>query len=142
LRWAVPALILLAALSGASSAVLQANDEKLANRVDQLTALLVKNLEELSKKVDALNDPEAAHFLASCAIGFGSKDPKVAGIKGGREVDLFVEKLRGGEPLADPNAIDTALRGVATESKKLLDTLIPQLKKDVLPAELMPVWPG
>jgi hypothetical protein len=111
---------------------LEADDEKLAKRVDQLTAQLVKNLEDLAKKYDGLNDPEAAHFLASCAVGFGSKDPKVAGIKGAREVDLFVGKLRGGEQLADANPIDTALRGIATDAKKLLDSLLPQLKKGEL----------
>ncbi len=57
---------------------LEADDEKLTKRVDQLTSQLVKNLEGLAKKYDALPDPEAAHLLASCAIGFGSKDPKIA----------------------------------------------------------------
>ena len=113
---------------------LDADDEKLAKRADQLTSQLVKNLEDLAKKYDGLSDPEAAHFLASCAVGFGSKDTKVAGIKGSREVDLFVGKLRGGEQLADANPIDTALRGIAFESKKLLDSLLPQLKKGDLTA--------
>jgi hypothetical protein len=113
---------------------LGADDEKLAKRVDQLTIQLVKNLETLTKSYDEKNDPEAAHLLASCAIGFGSKDPKVATIKGSREVDLFVGKLRGGEQLADANPIDTALRGIATDAKKLLDTLLPQLKKGELSA--------
>lgn len=131
LSCAALATIHLAPASAAWSVVPQGDDERLAKRVEQLSAL-VKHLEELSKKHDTLNAPEAAHFLASCAIGFGSKNQKVAGIKGGREVDLFVGKLRGGEPLADPNAIDTALRGVATESKRLLDTLIPQLKNGEL----------
>lgn len=111
---------------------LNADDEKLTKRVDQLTAQLVKNLEDLAKKYDGLGDPEAAHFLASCAVGFGSKDAKVAGIKGMREVDVFVGKLRGGEQLADANPIDTALRGIATDAKKLLDSLLPQLKKGEL----------
>lgn len=112
----------------------QADDEKLAKRADQLTAQLVKNLEQLAKKYEELNDPEAAHLLASCALGFGSKDPKLPGIKGSREVDLFVGKLRGGEQLADANPIDTALRGIAYELKKLLDPLFPKLKKGELSA--------
>jgi hypothetical protein len=120
-------LVLLQALLGA-------DDEKLSKRAEQLSAQLVKNLEELAKKYDGLGDPEAAHFLASCAVGFGSKDTKVAGIKGMREVDVFVGKLRGGEQLADANPIDTALRGIAFESKKLLDSLLPQLKKGELTA--------
>ncbi len=111
---------------------LEADDEKLSKRLDQLTIQLVKNLEALAKSYDEKNDPEAAHFLASCAIGFGSKDPKVATIKGSREVDLFVGKLRGGERLADANPIDTALRGIATDAKKLLDSLLPQLKEGEL----------
>lgn len=114
------------------SPTLTADDDKLAKRVEQLTAQLVKSLEDLAKKYDTLGDPEAAHFLASCAVGFGSKDTKVAGIKGSREVDVFLAKLRGGEELKDPNPIDTALRGIAFESKKLLDTLLPQLKKGEL----------
>lgn len=112
----------------------QADDEKLAKRADQLTAQLVKNLEQLAKRYDELNDPEAAHLLAVCAIGFGSKDSKLPGIKGSREVDLFVGKLRGGEQLADANPIDTALRGIAYELKKLLDPLFPKLKKGELSA--------
>jgi hypothetical protein len=114
------------------SPTLKADDDKLTKRVEQLTAQLVKNLEDLARKYDTLGDPEAAHFLASCAVGFGSKDTKVAGIKGSREVDVFLARLRGGEELKDANPIDTALRGIAFESKKLLDTLLPQLKKGEL----------
>ncbi len=126
----LPGVLLALALSPR----LEADDEKLSKRVDQLTSQLVKNLEDLAKKYDGLGDPEAAHFLASCAVGFGSKDAKVAGIKGMREVDVFVGKLRGGEQLADANPIDTALRGIAFDSKKLLDSLLPQLMKDELSA--------
>lgn len=109
-------------------------DEKLQARAIKIDLRLVKALEELAKKYDEAKDPEAAHLLASCAIGFGSKDPKLATIKGSREVDLFVGKLRGGELIADANPIDTALRGIATDYKKLLDPLFPQLKKGELSA--------
>lgn len=111
-----------------------ADDEKVAKRIEQLTTQLIKNLEDLAKRYDTLGDPEAAHFLASCAVGFGSKDAKVAGIKSSREVDVFLARLRGGELLADVNPIDTALRGIAFDSKKLLDSLLPQLKRGELSA--------
>jgi hypothetical protein len=111
-------------------------DAKLQERVAKLDERLVKAFEELARKYDDSNDPEAAHLLASCAVGFGSKDPKIAGIKGAREVDLFVGKLRGGERLADANPIDTALRGIAFDLKKTLDASLPQLKRNELPPAL------
>lgn len=109
-------------------------DEKLLARAAKIDQRLVKALEELAKRYDEAKDPEAAHLLASCAIGFGSKDPKLATIKGAREVDLFVGRLRGGELIADANPIDTALRGIAGDYKKLLDPLFPPLKKGELSA--------
>lgn len=103
-------------------------DDKLLARAAKMDQRLVKALEELAKKYDALNDPEGAHLLASCALGFGSKDPKIPTIKGAREVELFVGKLRGGELLTDANPIDTALRGIAYDLKKFLEPLFPRLK--------------
>jgi hypothetical protein len=118
------------ALAGFHS--VQTQDDKLEKRASQLSAQLVKALEGLARTYDEKSDPEAVHLLASCALGFGSKDPKLATIKGAREVDLFVGKLRGGEVLADANPIDTALRGIAFELKKLIDQQIPLLKKGEL----------
>ncbi len=107
-------------------------DDKLVARAAKIDQRLVKALEDLAKKYDEAKDPEAAHLLASCAVGFGSKDTKVAGIKGMREVDLYVGKLRGGELIADANPIDTALRAIAIDYKKLLEPLFVQLKKGEL----------
>ncbi len=99
----------------------QGQDDKLEKRAAQLSAQFVKALEGLARTCDEKNDPEAAHLLASCALGFGSKDPKISTLKGAREVDRFVGNLRGGELLADANPIDAALRGIEVELKKILD---------------------
>jgi hypothetical protein len=119
-------VLVLAPLLAAS---LRADDEKLVKRLEQLNSQLVKAFGDLAEKYDGLKDPEAAHLLASCAIGFGNKDPKLATIKGGWEVDLFVGKVRGGEVLADVNPIETALRGVANEYKRILEPLLASIKK-------------
>ncbi len=135
----IKALVLLFAIGpalgfGATQPSTDEADEKLLARAAKIDQRLVKALEDLAKKYDEAKDPEAAHLLASCALGFGSKDPKLATIKGSREVDLFVGKLRGGELIADANPIDTALRGIATDYQKLLEPLFPQLKKGELSA--------
>ena len=129
------AIILLAIIGiGTETPAYPSLDEKLAERAAKIDERFVKAFEGLAKKYDEAKDPEAAHLLASCAVGFGSKDVKVAGIKGSREADVFLARLRGGEVLADANPIDSALRGLAVEYKKLLEPLFPQLKKGELSA--------
>jgi hypothetical protein len=109
-------------------------EDKLSDRIAKIDDRLTKAFEGLARKYDELQDPEAAHFLASCAVGLGSKDQKVAGIKASREVDVFLARLRGGEALADANPIDTALRGLEAEYRKILESLLPQLKRRELSA--------
>ena len=123
------ALFALMATGAAPAAQASKDDEKLSKQVAKLDELFVKALSDLAQKYDLLKDPEAAHFLASCALGFGSKDPKIAPIKAGWELDLFIGKVRGGQVLKDTNPIDTALRGTAAEYKKLVDSLVETAKR-------------
>lgn len=99
-------------------------DEKLGKRIAKLDERLLASLADLAKKYDAEKHPEAAHFFASCAVGFGSKDSGVAVINGAWETDLFVGKVRGGEELKDGNAITVALRPLTAEYKKVFDSLL------------------
>ena len=99
-------------------------DEKLEKRSRKLDDRLLASLGDLAKKHDADKNPEAAHFFASCAVGFGSKEPGIAAIKGGWETDLFMGKVRGGELTKDAREIKAALGTYALEYKRLLDTLL------------------
>jgi len=51
-------------------------DEKLDKRIARLDEKLLASLADLARKHDADKNPEAAHFFASCAVGFGSKEPR------------------------------------------------------------------
>ena len=123
------ALFALLATGAAPAAQASKDDEKLSKQIAKLDELFVKALSDLAQKYDLMKDPEAAHFLASCALGFGGKDPKIAPIKAGWELDLFIGKVRGGQVLKDTNPIDTALRGPAGEYKKLVDSLVETAKR-------------
>jgi hypothetical protein len=120
-RWVLAAagVWLLAALQSPTASA----DEKLQKKVEKLDARLVGACADLAKKYDELKDPEAAHFFASCAVGFGSKDDKILGIKNVWEIAVFIGKVRGGKPLADAEPISTALRGLSQEYRAIRDAL-------------------
>src|SRR5258708_25507476 len=106
------------------------SDEKLTRKIEKLDARLVKAFEQLAKQYDELKDPEAAHFLAECAISFGSKDEKIKGMRSSWEVLVFVGKLRGGVVTPDPAPIVTTLGNLDAEYAKIVDLLVAQAKKD------------
>jgi hypothetical protein len=104
----------LVALSGPS----QADDEKAAKQLEKLDSQFVKALTELAKSYDDKKIPEAAHFFASCAIGFGGKDENLPLIKGGWEGAVYLGKLRGGDPIKETAPITAALGNLSTAYKK------------------------
>lgn len=112
---------LAAALAGQTSHA--QSDDKLTKKVEKLDAQLVKKCSELALKYDEAKDPEAAHFFASCAIGFGCKDDKVIGIKNAWEIAVFIGKVRGGQLLKDVEPIISALSGLNQEYRGIRDTL-------------------
>lgn len=110
-----------------------ADDEKLAKQLAKLDAEFVKALTDLAKKYDKDQIPEAAHFFASCALGFGAKDETVSSIKSSFEASVYLGRLRGGEPLKETAPITSALGSVSAAYKKLLDPLITRARKGELP---------
>ncbi len=98
-------------------------DEKLLKKAEKLDGRLVSACAELAKKYDDLKDPEAAHFFASCALGYGPKDDKMLGIKNVWEIAVFLGNVRGGKPLADAVPITSALRGLSQEYRAIRDAL-------------------
>jgi hypothetical protein len=126
-------IVLLATVIGSTSTAQP--DEKLAKKIEKLDARLVKAFVELSKQYDELKDPEAAHFLAECAVGFGSKDEKVVAIKNSWEASVYLGKLRGGVILPDPKPIFAMLGGLDSEYMKIIDPLVAQAKKDGISEE-------
>jgi hypothetical protein len=121
-------VLLLSAPSGA-------DDEKAAKQLEKLDAQFVKALTELAKSYDEKKVPEAAHFFASCALGFGGKDEKLAALKGAWEGSVYLGILRGGEPLQETAPITGALGSISTSYKKLLDPWISRARKGDLPGE-------
>src|SRR5579863_2018991 len=113
--------LLAAALAGQPSHA-QA-DDKLAKKVEKLDGQLVKKCSEFAIKYDEEKNPEAAHFFASCAIGYGGKDDKVIGIKNAWEVAVFIGKVRGGQVLKDVEPIISALSGLNQEYRTIRDSL-------------------
>jgi hypothetical protein len=105
-------------------------DEKLLKRIEKLDTRFLKAFEQLAKQYDELKDPEAAHFLAECAISFGSKDEKVKAIRASWEVLVFVGKFRGGVVTPDPAPIVTGLGNFDSEYQKIVDQLVAQAKKE------------
>jgi hypothetical protein len=98
-------------------------DEKLLKKVEKLDARLASACADLAKKFDELKDPEAAHFFASCALGYGPKDDKLLGIKNVWEISVFIGQVRGGKPLADAEPIKSALLGLSQEYRAIRDAL-------------------
>lgn len=117
-------LALASAMALAVPAARADDDERLAAQVERIDARFMKALGTLAQECDKAKDPEAAHFFAECALGFGLKDPKIAVIKGAYEIDLYVGKLRGGVVLKAVNPIKRELEGPAKEYRKIYDALM------------------
>jgi hypothetical protein len=117
--------ILLIALSGALGVQVShaQADDKLAKKVEKLDAQFIKKCSELAIKYDEDKNPEAAHFFASCALGYGSKDDKLIGIRNTWEISVFIGKVRGGKELVDTDAITSVMRGLTQEYKGIRDAL-------------------
>lgn len=114
-------------------ALSRADDEKDAKQLQKIDAQFVKALTELAKTYDEKKIPEAAHFFASCALGFEGKDEKLALIKGGWEGSVYLGKLRGGDPIKETSPITSVLGSHSTAYKKILDPWIAKARKNDLP---------
>jgi hypothetical protein len=110
-------------------AIANGDDEKVAKQLAKLDAEFVKALTDLAKKYDKDQVPEAAHFFASCALGFGSKDETLSAIKASNEASVYLGRLRGGEPIKETAPIVTALGSVSTAYKKILEPWIRSARK-------------
>lgn len=106
-----------------------ADDEKIAKQLAKLDAEFLKATTDLAKKYDKEQNPEAAHFFASCTLGFGSKDDTLSSIKASLEASVYLGRLRGGEPLKDTAPITGALGGVSGSYKKILDPWVARARK-------------
>ena len=127
----------LSTMAVASLTVLShADDEKATKQLEKLDVQFVKALTELAKAYDDKKVPEAAHFFASCALGFGGKDEKLALIKGGWEGAVYLGKLRGGDPIKETAPITSALGSLSTAYKKILDPWIARARKNDLSESL------
>jgi hypothetical protein len=115
--------VLSVCLLGALRTPTVSADEKLLKKVEKLDARLASACAELAKRYDELKDPEAAHFFASCALGYGPKDDKMLGIKNVWEIAVFIGKVRGGKSLADGEPITSALQGLSQEYRAIRDVL-------------------
>ena len=125
LGFACPAIWLLPTFASA-------DDEKTAKQLAKLDAEFVKALGELAHKYDKDQVPEAAHFFASCALGFGAKDETLASIKNAYEAAVFLGRLRGGEPINETAPITGTLGSVSTAYKKILDPWVARARKGEL----------
>lgn len=134
-RWALGLFIALLAPGRAPAAQVAKDDEKLGKQIGRLDTEFQKALTELAKKYDKEQIPEAAHFFASCALGFGSKEEGLAPIKASHEAAVYLGRLRGGEPLKETAPITSALGGVSTSYKKILDPWMYRLRRGQLPEE-------
>jgi hypothetical protein len=110
-------------------------EEKILKQIGRLDAEFVKALTELAKKYDKDQIPEAAHFFASCALGFGSKDEGLAPIKASHEAAVYLGRLRGGEPLKETAPITSTLGSVSVSYKKILDPWMFRARRGQLPEE-------
>jgi len=120
----IPGLILLAMVTVLAGQTSHAqSDDKLTKKIEKLDAQLIKVCGDLAKKYDEEKSPEAAHFFASCALGFGAKDDKLTGIKNTWEVSVFIGKVRGGQVLKDTEPIISALSGLNQEYRAIRDSL-------------------
>lgn len=125
---------LMAVLTAGGAAAQQATkeDEKVAKQLEKLDAQLIKALTDLAKKYDDDKIPEAAHFFASCAIGFGGKDEKLMAIKRGWEASVYLGKMRGGDLIKETAPITGLLGSLSTAYKKQLDPWIVRARKGQL----------
>jgi hypothetical protein len=119
--------LLLASLVGvsvlASGSLSAQGEDKLLKKAEKLDAQLIKHCVELARKYDQEKIPEAAHFFASCAIGFGSKDDGMASIKDSWEVSVFIGRQQGGKVLTDLEPINTPMRTLSQEYRNIRDAL-------------------
>lgn len=79
----------------------------------KLDTEFLKALSDLARKYDKDQVPEAAHFFASCALGFGAKDETLSSIKNSYEASVYLGRLRGGEPLKETAPITGALGSIS-----------------------------
>jgi len=92
----------------------------------KLDAKLVAACSDLARSFDEKKDPEAAHFFAECALGFGSSDDKTKEIKKKWETEVYLGRSRGGVVLKDSGPIEAAMGPLAKEYKAILDGLVPK----------------
>lgn len=133
-RVSMASFALIATLAAGSAPAQQAGkeDEKVAKQLERLDAQLIKALTDLAKKYDADKVPEAAHFFASCALGFGAKDEAIMAIKKGWEASVYLGKMRGGDLIKETAPITGLLGSLSTAYKKHLDPLIARARKGQL----------
>jgi hypothetical protein len=131
--WAARRVIATLALAYCFPVISSADDEKVAKQLAKLDAEFVKALTDLAKRYDKDQVPEAAHFFASCALRFGAKDETIASIKASHEAAVYLGRLRGGDPIKETAPITSALGGVSTAYKKVLDPWILRARKGDLP---------
>jgi hypothetical protein len=115
--------------SWAPAAQAAKDDEKLAKQISRLDAEYLKAVTDLAKIYDRGQVPEAAHFFASCAIGYGAKDDALASMKTSYEASVYLGKLRGGEPIRETSPITGALGNVSSGYKKILDPWVRSARK-------------
>ena len=129
-----PLFLMLAALL--SGPAIAQSDEKLLKKIEKLDGHLVKAFEQLAKDYDDRKDPEASHFLAECAVSYGSKDERVKAIRTSWEVLVYIGKFRGGVVTPDPTTIVTTLGSSDVEYMKIVDLLVAQARKDGISEEM------
>jgi hypothetical protein len=133
LRIAALGALWVLTLNSICPSALRADDEKVAKQIAKLDAEFVKALTDLAKKFDKDQIPEAAHFFASCALGFGSKDEVVSSIKNSYEASVYLGRLRGGEPIKETAPITGAFGNVSSAYKKILEPWVLRARKGELP---------
>lgn len=125
----VSMLSLRVLLGFASAAILCASssfrqDPSLADRSRALDTKLITACTDLAHTFDEKKDPEAAHFFAECALGFGSSDEKTKEIKKKWETEVYLGRSRGGVVLKDLGPIEAALGPLAKEYKAIFNDLV------------------
>lgn len=110
---------------------LGADDEALRTRLAEIDAKFVSALSDLARKYDKAKDPEAAHFFAECALGFGPKDAELATLRRSWESEVYTGRVRGGVSLVDSKPISEALRESSVAYKALFDEVLLKAKPPV-----------
>ena len=119
-EFSASALMVLTLCEGSQG---QNEAEKSAEHIERLDARFAATLADLARRFDQERNPEAAHFLAACAVGFGLNDPAMRLVQHSWETDLLVGKVRGGTPINDPHVLRNALHGYAQEYGKIVEAL-------------------